>query len=273
MTDAVESRASIINDYVSSAEEYMTAFASVKGIFEGLYVGKELMRVESAIRHLGNLDLSAGQELDTFHGRKDEIGMIAQTTRSLCGRLQKTIDDIVRILGEMAEGNIAVDVSMNESYYIGDFRILSDSLKTIRYKLTNLMRDISRVANQVDTGAYQLSSGVQTLSQGTMEQSVSVTGLVTHVTDLTSQINDSAVRCSNASELVDKANGYADEADEKNGTVDCSHKECRSIFRPDWQYYKDNRRHRFPDKHPGPQCLRGSRPCRFCRKRILCGGR
>ncbi len=27
MTDAVESRASIINDYVASAEEYMTAFA------------------------------------------------------------------------------------------------------------------------------------------------------------------------------------------------------------------------------------------------------
>ena len=68
MTDAVESRASIINDYVASAEEYMTAFAlgcevrdllaspedpallqrgqqytedfaSVKGVFEGLYIG------------------------------------------------------------------------------------------------------------------------------------------------------------------------------------------------------------------------------------------
>ena len=67
MTDAVESRASIINDYVLSAEEYMTAFAlgsevrellldpddpalleraqkytedfaAVKGIFEGLYI-------------------------------------------------------------------------------------------------------------------------------------------------------------------------------------------------------------------------------------------
>ena len=67
MTDAVESRASIINDYVTSAEEYMTAFAlgsevhdllanprdpelvkkvqkytedfaAVKGIFEGLYI-------------------------------------------------------------------------------------------------------------------------------------------------------------------------------------------------------------------------------------------
>ena len=68
MIDAVESRASIINDYVISAEEYVTAFAlssevrnllnnpddpellqkgqkytedfaSVKGIFEGLYIG------------------------------------------------------------------------------------------------------------------------------------------------------------------------------------------------------------------------------------------
>ena len=68
MTDAVESRAAIINDYVASAEEYMAAFAlgsevrelledpenpallkkgqkytedfaAVKGIFEGLYIG------------------------------------------------------------------------------------------------------------------------------------------------------------------------------------------------------------------------------------------
>ena len=67
MIDAVESRASIINDYVTSAEEYLTAFAlgseihdlltnpedpallqrgqqytedfaAIKGIFEGLYI-------------------------------------------------------------------------------------------------------------------------------------------------------------------------------------------------------------------------------------------
>lgn len=177
--------------------------------------GKELMILEHAIRRLGNLELSADQELTSFHGRKDEIGMIAQTTHNLCNCLRKTIEDIGRILGEMAEGNIAVDVTKNASYYIGDFRILSESLITIRAKLTNLMRDISRVANQVDASAYQVSAGVQTLSEGTMEQSASVTGLVSHVTELSSQINDSAVRCRNASELVDKANGYADEADEK----------------------------------------------------------
>lgn len=177
--------------------------------------GRELMILEHAIRRLGNLELSADQELTRFQGRKDEIGMIAQTTHDLCDCLRKTIEDIGRILGEMADGNMAVDVTKNEAYYIGDFKILSESLITIRTKLMNLMRDISRVASQVDASAYQVSAGVQTLSQGTMEQSASVAGLVSHVTELSSQISDSAVRCGNASELVDKANGYADEADEK----------------------------------------------------------
>ena len=175
--------------------------------------GKELMVVESAIRHLGNLDLSADRELEAFYGRTDEIGLIAQTTHDVCDCLRKTIEDIGRILGEMADGNIAVDVNINKTYYIGDCKTLWDSLNTIRHKLTQVMRDISRVANQVDSGAYQVSAGLQTLSQGTMEQSVSIDGLVSYVTELSSQIKDSSARCHDASALVDKANGFAAEAD------------------------------------------------------------
>lgn len=177
--------------------------------------GKELMAVESAIRRLGNLELSADRELERFYGRKDEIGLIAQTTHNLCSCLRKTIDDIGRILGEMADGNIAVNVVKNENYYIGDFKVLADSLKTIRTNLMNLLGDISGIANQVNAEAGQVSSGVQTLSQGTMEQSVSIEGLVSNVTEITSQIQSNAVQCGNASELVDKANGYTIEADEK----------------------------------------------------------
>lgn len=181
--------------------------------------GRELMVVESAIRNLGDLDLSADRQLESFYGRKDEIGMIAQTTHHVCSCLRKTIDDMGRILGEMADGNIAVDVTQNESYYIGDFKVLSESLKTIRTNLTNLMRDISYIANQVDEGADQMSFRVQTLSEGTTEQSQSIDGLVSNVTEITSQIQKSAVRCGNASELVDKANGYAAEADTRMGEL------------------------------------------------------
>ena len=177
--------------------------------------GKELLMVERAISNLGDLNLSADQELESFYKRSDEIGMIAQTTHRVCGCLRKTIDDVGRILGEIAEGNLTVDVTQNEDYYIGDFKVLSENLKSIHANLVHIIRDISNVANQVNTSAGRVATGAQELSHGTMEQADSVEGLVSSVTSITSQIQNSAVHCGNASELVDKAIGYAKEADKK----------------------------------------------------------
>ncbi len=177
--------------------------------------GRELMVVERAIGHLGELNLSADRELEIFYNRSDEIGMIAQTTHRVCGSIRKTIDDIKRILGEMADGNLAVDVIQNESYYIGDFKVLSESLQSIHINLMNMIRDISNVANQVDTSANRVSTSAEALSQGTTEQAISIDGLVSNVTSITSKIQTSTVRCSSASKLVDKATGYAAEADTK----------------------------------------------------------
>ena len=95
MTDAMESRAAIIDDYVVSAEEYMTAFAlgsevsdllrnpddpellrraqkytedfaAVKGIFEGLYIATTDTHVPRGHRH----DYPVGrffEELPGYH--------------------------------------------------------------------------------------------------------------------------------------------------------------------------------------------------------------
>ncbi len=187
-------------------------FVSVLILFR---VGRELMVMENAISRLGNLELSADQELEPFYGRYDEIGMIAQTIHNVCDCLRKTIEDIGRILGEMANGNIAVDVTKNESYYIGDFKVLSESLKSIRTHLTDVMRDISEIASQVNNGANQVSAGAQVLSQGTIQQKDSINGLVSNVTDITTQIQNSTVRCNDATDLVTRATGYAAEADMK----------------------------------------------------------
>ena len=200
--------------------------------------GRELMAMERAIRRLGNLELSADQELVSFYGRKDEIGMIAQTIHHVCDCLRKTIDDIGRILGEMAAGNVAVDVSKNEAYYIGDFKVLAQSLKSIRTNLTNVMRDITDIAKKVNNGANQVSEGAQALSQGNVQQKESINGLVSNITDITQQIQDSTVRCSSATDLVDRATGYASEADIKmeqlitaTRNIDRSSNEISSIIR------------------------------------------
>ncbi len=176
---------------------------------------RELIAVERAISSLGDLNLSADQELEAFYGRSDEIGMIAQTTHRVCGCLRKTIEDVDRILGEMARGDLAVDVTKNESYYIGDFKALSASLQSIHANLVRIIRDISQVAGQVDTGADRVSTGAQALSQGTVEQAASIEGLVTNVTAIAAQIQTSTARCGSAGDLVGKATGYAAEADKK----------------------------------------------------------
>ena len=97
MIDAVESRASIINDYVTSAEEYMMAFAlsgevrellanpedpellqkgqqytedfaAIKGIFEGLYIGtpSTYILTHTSPSAIG-MTTRTGESLDTFH--------------------------------------------------------------------------------------------------------------------------------------------------------------------------------------------------------------
>nr|WP_326126544.1 methyl-accepting chemotaxis protein [uncultured Oscillibacter sp.] len=177
--------------------------------------GRDLMKVERAIGRLGELNLSADQELEPFYDRSDEIGMIARTTHRVCGCLRQTIDDVSRILGEMAKGNLTVDVTENESYYIGDFNALSESLQSIRANLVRVIRDISQVAGRVDVSAEQVSSGAQALAQGTTEQAATVNGLMNNVTAITAQIQTSTVRCGSASQLVDQATGYAAEADAK----------------------------------------------------------
>jgi len=177
--------------------------------------GRELMVVERAISRLGELNLSADQELEHFYHRSDEIGIIARTTHRVCGCLRKTIDDVGRILGEMAGGNLAVDVMENESYYIGDFKILSASLQSIHANLVNMIRDISQVAGQVETGASRISADAQALAQGTTEQAAAVKGLATNVTAISSRIHFSSEHCGSASELVNQATGYAAEADTK----------------------------------------------------------
>lgn len=180
---------------------------------------RELMVVEGAISSLGDLNLSADGELKRFYGRKDEIGKIAQTTHQVCGQLRETIDDVGRVLGEIAEGNLTVNVEKNESLYIGDFRVLWESLCSIHANLMRVLRDISQVASQVDTSADQVSTGAQALSQGTAEQATSIDGLIENVSAITAQIQTSEVRCGSAGELVDKAAAYAAEADAKMGQL------------------------------------------------------
>lgn len=178
-------------------------------------VGRNLVTVERAIGRLGQLELEADQGLSSLYDRGDEIGSIARTTHALCERLRLTIDDIGRILGEMADGNIAVDVDCSESYYIGDFQALEKSLKTIQTKLLRLTRNIAQVSNCVTDEADQVSQNAVSLLQGIQAQEASVARLTKSADNITIQVRSSADSCSAAQGLADQAALHTAEADQK----------------------------------------------------------
>lgn len=155
--------------------------------------GKELMVVEKAIADLSGFNLDADKDLELFYGRKDEIGMIAEATHNVCSHLKAAIGDIERVLSEIADGNLTVDVTENEHYYIGGLRMLTGSLQAIHSKLTKVIKEISLVSGQVNAEAGQVLSRADSMSRGAQAQVQAVQALEDAVGNIEKQA-DSTVR-------------------------------------------------------------------------------
>ncbi len=162
--------------------------------------GKELMVVEHAISGLSEFDLDADKGLEPFYGRKDEVGMIAYATHKVCKHLKAAIEDMERILSEIADGNLTVDVTKNESYYIGGLKMLTGSLQAIRSKLMKVIKEISFVSHQVNAEAGQVLSRADSMSQGAEEQALSVQALGDAISNIEQQADSTAKFASLAKE-------------------------------------------------------------------------
>ena len=156
----------------------------------------------------GNLNVQIAAESE------DEVGRLARTFLKMVQNLNVIVSDVDYILGKMAEGDFDVRTNSEESY-VGNFRGILSSMRTLNIKLSNVLMQINTAADQVSDGSEQVSSGAQALSQGTLEQAASIDGLVANVSTITTQIQTSTVRCGDATDLVRKATGYAAEADTK----------------------------------------------------------
>ncbi len=214
-TEEVYAVLGIVNFMIALVSAAVAAVIVIFLILVMNRLGRRMMKVETAIGRLGQLELDADKDLQRMYKSNDEIGNIAKTTHALCERMRLTIDDISRILGEMADGNIAVDVSRSEDYYIGDFQVLSESLKTIRAKLLKLIRNIAQVSGNVANDAEHVAQSTMGLSRGFMTQEASVSRLTENVDAITMQIHSNTDSCAEAQKLADRAAMYTSEANKK----------------------------------------------------------
>ncbi len=171
--------------------------------------------VENAIVKLGNIQLDAADEVRGLTSRNDEIGNIANAAELLCTNLKNAVDDIGRILGEMADKNLAVDTELNSSCYAGDFSVLLDDLQRIQTNLVDVMGNICTAAEQVNSGSGEVASGAQVLSEGTIEQTASIEGLAHNIRDFDVQVSANTANCTEARQLIEKTADYVNVVNEK----------------------------------------------------------
>lgn len=176
---------------------------------------RPIKTVENAINRMSDIQLNVTDDVAKLSQRDDEIGHIAKASSKLCENLKKAVEDIGRILGEIAERNLTVDTDLNKELYIGDFSEIYTSLTKIRTNLVGVMEDITTSADQVKSGSWEVSEGAQTLSEGTIRQTSSIDQLADNIASFEEQVQSNSGNCNEARILIEKTADYVDRVNEK----------------------------------------------------------
>ncbi len=180
---------SVINASNNKLYMIIAALAVVAMLAGGLYAGSiagSVIRVKESLEKVAAGDFS---EKLSKSSKKDEIGILINSTYSLQETLKGIIGETGRILGAMSEYNLTSD-SMKD--YPGEFDNLTRAVNDINIILRQLIAEVRESANCVGVGARELADAAESLSQGTVAQANSIQTVA-------GEVDDIAVRIANTS--------------------------------------------------------------------------
>ncbi len=183
--------------------------------------------------------LVAGGNLDTEidYVSDDEIGILANSIRSLVSALKNIILDIDFLLDQMAGGNFAVHTKA-EQYYVGSFNSVLPSMRKLKERLSDMLQQIDESADQVNSGSGQVSSGAQALAQGATEQASSVQELAATIKEISVKIEATAEHAQTAKaenlqahELIQICSGHMGDLLNAMGSISDKSKEIGKVIK------------------------------------------
>lgn len=135
---------------------------------------------------------------------QDETAELTRSTAEMVSGLNTIINDISYLLTEMANQNFDIQSSHRDAY-VGEFQGILLSMRNLKVKLSDTMRQIDASAGQVSAASGQVSTGAQTLSQGSMEQASAVEELAATVNEISASAKKTAAAAEEAGQFVDQA--------------------------------------------------------------------
>ena len=103
----------------------------------------------------------------------DEVAELMQSSKEMATRLQTIILDIERMCSDMSNGNFDVNSECEDAYH-GDLSNLFISLKNMSENVSNALREVELVSEQVNAGASNLADAAQNLAEGATDQAASI---------------------------------------------------------------------------------------------------
>jgi methyl-accepting chemotaxis protein len=161
-------------------------------------------------REVGNLVTAAGagdftQRIDT-NNKEGFFLNLATGLNELMATSDKGLQDVVRVLGALAEGNLTQRIDAD---YQGTFGQLKDFSNETSQSLSNMLGQIRESADTIYTAASEIATGNADLSARTEQQASSLEETASSMEELTSTVKLNADNAKQANALAANASEVA----------------------------------------------------------------
>ncbi len=143
---------------------------------------------------------------------RTETETLANATNTVVTGITRIIGDANYLLSEMAAGNFNVDSKAGTEAYKGDFSELITGIRTIRDKLSDVLRQITESAGNISVSADHVSTSADSLAQNAVQQAASVEELDATIHSISSKVLETTKNCEESSALVARTSEFVDTA-------------------------------------------------------------
>ena len=159
-------------------------------IFIALSITSGIIRPINELKDVADKMAQGDLGLELNYHSDDELGHLAESMRTMMGRISYYMSYISDTTKKIADGNFDIPHAPEE--FKGEFRLVQISIQDLTDSLNGVMKKITQASDQVASGADQVASSAQALSQGATEQASSIEELAATINDISGNINQNA---------------------------------------------------------------------------------
>ena len=134
-----------------------------------------------------------------IEGKEDFYKMLADGMNTLMQTSEVGLNDVVRVLGALATGDLTEEIS---NAYAGTFGLLKDDSNRTVAQLTGIVSQIKDATESIGTASREIARGNINLSQRTEEQASSLQSTASSMEELTSTVQQNADNARQANQLA-----------------------------------------------------------------------